>query len=217
MKCTTPVSTLEPCMGQPIVYLDDLLNYRTPRGFNRWMIELKAGCSNPKLGMTCDASSYYANRATLALYMNLNLHSLHEKVWVASIDNYMLQNTRARRNGSLYPRLMKIRPLDVSWWNNVSSGYMNDVKAMGYQAVSVDIRSTSPNSVTYAHSIGLLFATWAPGSLEPENDKAVYDLDADFHVTDRLDHLLHITSGGTGGGGGDPEEWECSRYARTCG
>lgn len=211
---TTSVSTLEQCMGQPIVYFDDLLAYWTPRGFNRWMIEIKAGCSNPKLGLTCDAGSYYGNRATLALYLNLNQYALHEKVWVASIDNYLLQNTRARRGGSLYPRLMKIRPLDVSWWNNVSSGYMNDVKAMGYQAVSVDIRSTSPNSVAYAHSIGLLFASWAPGSYEPENEKAVYDIDSDFHVTDRLDHMLAITSGG-GGGGTLPGE-ECSRYARTC-
>jgi glycerophosphoryl diester phosphodiesterase len=213
---TTAVSTLEQCMGEPIMYLDNLLSYWTPRGFDRWIIELKAGCSNPKLGLTCNASSYYANRATLALYMNLNLHSLHEKVWVSSIDNFMLQNIRARRNGSLYPRLMKVRPLDVSWWNNVSSGYMNDVKAMGYQAVNVDIRSTSPNSVVYAHSIGLLFSTWAFGSNEPENEKAVYDLDADFHMTDRLDHMLDITSGG-GGGGGDPEEWECGRFAKTCG
>jgi len=215
---TTPVSTLEQCMGRPILYLDNLLAYWTPRGFDRWIIELKAGCSNPKLGMTCDASSYYANRATLDLYLNLNLYALHEKVWVQSIDNFMLQDVRAHRNGSRYPRLMKVRPLDVSWWNNVSSGYMDDVKRMGYQAVNVDIRSTSPNSVAYAHSIGLLFATWAPldGSLEAENEKAVYEIDADFHVTDRLDHMIDITSGGSGGGG-DPEEWECSRYARTCG
>jgi glycerophosphoryl diester phosphodiesterase len=212
---TTSVSTLEQCMGQPIVYLDDLLNYWTPRGFNRWMIELKAGCSNPKLGLTCDESSYYANRATLDLYLNLNLHALHDKVWVASIDNFMLKDIRALRYGSRYPRLMKIRPLDVSWWNNVSSGYMNDVKAMGFQAVSVDIRSTSPNSVVYAHSIGLLFASWAPGSYEPENEKAVYDIDADFHVTDRLNHLLSITSGSSGGGGSLPGD--CGPYAKTCG
>jgi glycerophosphoryl diester phosphodiesterase len=177
--------------------------------------ELKAGCSNPKLGLTCNSSSYYANRATLALYLNLNLHTLHEKVWVSSIDNFMLLNLRARRNGSRYPRLMKVRPLDVSWWNNVSSGYMNDVKAMGFQAVNVDIRSTSPNSVVYAHSIGLLFSTWAYGSNEPENEKAVYDLDADFHMTDRLDHMLDITSGGGGGGGSLPGD--CGPYAKTCG
>lgn len=211
---TTPVSTLEQCMGRPILYLDDLLAYWTPRGFDRWLIELKASCAYPNFG--CDSSSYVANRLTLALYLNLNLYALHEKVWVQSFDHFMLQNLRARRSGSLYPRLMKIRPLDVSWWNNVSSGYLNDVKAMGYQAVNVDIRSTSPNSVAYAHSIGLLFATWAVGSYEPENDKAVYDLDADFHVTDRLDHMIAITSGSSGGGG-IPGEGECSRYARTCG
>ncbi len=216
---TTAVSTLEQCTGRPMVYLDTLLNYWTPRGFNRWMIELKAGCSNPKLGLTCNSSSDYANRATLALHNLLNLHSLHEKVWVLSIDNFMLQDTRALRNGSLYPRLMKVRPLDMSWWNNVESDYLNDVKRMGYQAVSVDIRSTNAYSVTYAHSIGLLFATWAPdflgsGSYEEENEKAVYGIEADFHVTDRLDHMLDITSGG-GGGGGDPEP--CDRFAKTCG
>lgn len=209
---TTPVSTLEQCMGQPILYFDNLLSYWTPRGFNRWLIDLKASCAYPNFG--CDSSSYSANRLTYALYLNLNQYSLHDKVWVQSFDHYMLQNLRAHRGGSLYPRLMKIRPLDVSWWNNVTSGYMDDVKRMGYQAVNVDIRSTSPNSVVYAHSIGLLFATWAPGSYEPENEKAVYDLDADFHVTDRLDHMLAITSGG-GGSGGDPVE--CDRYAKTCG
>jgi glycerophosphoryl diester phosphodiesterase len=213
---TTPVSTLEQCMGQPILYLDNLLSYWTPRGFDRWLIELKASCAYPGNPLGCEASSYVANRVTLALYLDLNLYALHEKVWVQSFDNFMLQDLRAHRGGSPYPRLMKIRPLDASWWNNVSSGYMNDVKAMGYQAINVDIRSTSPNSVAYAHSIGLLFATWAIGSYEAENDKAVYDLDADFHVTDRLDHLLDITSGSSGGGG-DPEEWECSPYARTCG
>lgn len=211
---TTSVGTLEACMGRSIVYFDDLLNYWTPRGFNRWMIELKSSCAYPASG--CDSSSYVANRLTLALFMNLNLHSLHEKVWVSSFDHYMLQNLRARRNGSPYPRLMKIRPLDMSWWNNVSSDYMNDVKAMGYQAVAVDIRSVSPNSVTYAHSIGLLFATWATGSYEAENDKALFEVRPDFHITDRLDHFL-ASRAGTGGGGGDPAEWECTRYSKTCG
>lgn len=211
---TTPVSTLEQCVGRPIVFFDDLLNYWTPRGFDRWLIELKAGCAYPNFG--CDASSYAANRLTYGLYLLLNQHALHEKVWVQSFDHFMLQDLRGHRGGSLYPRLMKIRPLDVSWWNNVTSGYMDDVKAMGYQAVNVDIRSTSPNSVAYAHSIGLLFATWAVGSYEPENEKAVYDLDADFHVTDRLNHMLSITSGG-GGSGGDPVEGECTRYSKTCG
>lgn len=212
---TTPVSTLEQCVGRPILYFDDLLSYWTPRGFDRWLIELKASCAYPNTAFGCESSSYVANQITLALYTNLNTYALHERVWVQSFDNFMLQDLRAHRNGSRYPRLMKIRPLDVSWWNNVSSGYMDDVKAMGYQAINVDIRSTSANSVTYAHSIGLLFSTWVPdsASYEEENEKAVYDLEADFHVTDRLDHMLYITSGG---GGGDGEPVECDPYAKTC-
>lgn len=210
---TTPVSTLEQCTGQPIVYLDELLSYWTPRGFNRWLIELKAACAYYE-GTGCDAGSYYANRLTYAVYLNLNQHSLHEKVWVQSFDHYMLQDLRAHRYGSRYPRLMKIRPHGVPGVN-VSSGYLDSVKREGYQAVNVDIRATSENSVHYAHSIGLLFSTWAIGSYEEENEKAVY-IDADFHVTDRLDHMIAITSGSTGGGG-DNEEQECDRFSRTCG
>ena len=216
---TTPVWMLEGCLGQKILYLDDLLAYWTPRGFDRWLIELKASCAYPNPATGCSAGSYGANRLTYALFLNLNQYALHEKVWVQSFDTYMLQNLRSHRYGSRYPRLMKIRPLDISPWNNVSSGYMDDVKRMGFQAVNVDIRSTSANSVTYAHSIGLLFSTWAfnSGSFEPENEKAVFQIDADFHVTDRLDHMLAITASSPGTGGGDPEEWECTRYSKTCG
>lgn len=209
---TTPVSTLEQCTGQPIVYLDSLLSYWTPRAFDRWIIELKAGCAyyeNPG----CNASSYYANRLTQAVHENLNLHALHEKVWVQSFDGFMLQDLRGHRNGSFYPRLMKLRPMGII--GNVTSDYMDRVKAEGYQAINVDIRSTNANSVAYAHSIGLLFATWAIGSYEEENEKAIY-IGADFHVTDRLDHMIDLTSD-YGGGGGDPEEWECTRYSKTCG
>ena len=67
----------------------------------------------------------------------------------------MLNDLRGHRGGSVYPRLMKIRPTDASWWNNVSSSYLNNVKAMGYQAVNVDIRSTNAASLEYAPSIGL--------------------------------------------------------------
>ena len=218
---TTPVWLLEQCSGKPILYFDDLLAYWTPRGFDRWLIELKASCAYPNpTSFDCDASSYVANRVTLALFLNLNQYALHEKVWVQSFDTFMLNDLRAHRGGSPYPRLMKIRPTDASWWNNVSSGYLNNIKAMGYQAVNVDIRSTSPNSVAYAHSIGLLFATYSPlgeTSLEPENEKAVYQIEADFHVTDRLDHMLDISAQSPGTGGGDPEEWECTRYSKTCG
>jgi glycerophosphoryl diester phosphodiesterase len=216
---TTPVWVLEQCLGQPILYLDDLLAYWTTRGFDRWLIELKASCAYYINPLGCEPSSDVAKRVTLALYANLDLYSLHEKVWVQSFDNFMLQDLRAHRGGSPYPRLMKIRPTDGSWWNNVSSDYMDDVKRMGYQAINVDIRSTSENSVTYAHSIGLLFATYAPfeASFEPENEKAVYQIEADFHVTDRLDHMLDISAYSPGTGGGDPEEGECTRYSRTCG
>jgi glycerophosphoryl diester phosphodiesterase len=210
---STPVYMLEACIGRPIAYFDDLLAYWTPRGFTRWMIELKSGCAYPNAG--CNESSYAANRLTYALYLLLNQYVLHEKVWVSSFDHFMLQDLRGHRNGSRYPRLMKIRPLDMFPLNNVSSGYLSEVKSLGYQAVAVDMRTTSPNSVTYAHSIGLLYATWANGSYEAENQKAM-EVRPDFHITDRLDHMLVIRAG-TGGGGGDPEEWECTRYSKTCG
>jgi hypothetical protein len=44
---TTSVSTLEQCMGQPILYLDDLLNYWTPRGFNRWITSSRRAAPTP--------------------------------------------------------------------------------------------------------------------------------------------------------------------------
>ena len=211
---STPVNLLEACIGRPIVFFDDLLAYWTPRGFTRWMIELKSGCAYPNTG--CSIASYSANRLTYALYLLLNQYALHEKVWVSSFDHFMLQDLRGHRNGSLYPRLMKIRPLDMFPLNNVSSGYLSEVKSLGYQAVAVDMRTTSPNSVTYAHSIGLLFATWANGSYEPENEKAVYEVRPDFHITDRLDHMIDIRAG-TGGSVGGQEEWECDRFSKTCG
>jgi glycerophosphoryl diester phosphodiesterase len=209
---STPVSDLESCMGGEIVFFDDLLAYWTPRGFTRWMIELKATCSYPY--GDCGMFSYPANRLTLEVYRLLNQYSLHEKVWVSSFDNFLLQNLRNHRNGSPYPRLMKIRPFDFFPFTNVSSDYMQDVKRLGYQAVAVDIRNTNAYSVTYAHSIGLLFATWADGSYEPENEKAI-EIRPDFHITDRLNHFLDIRAG-TGGSVGGSEEQECDRYARTC-
>ncbi len=86
---------------------------------------------------------------------------------------------------------------------------MNNVKAMGFQAINVDIRSVSANSVVYAHSIGLLFSTWAYPAHEEENLKAKFVL-ADFHMTDRLDHMM---SSGSGGGG---PIGECDPYAKAC-
>ena len=68
----------------------------------------------------------------------------------------------------------------------------------------------------YAHSIDLRFATYArfDVSFEPENEKAVYQVEADFHLTDRLDSMLTSAYSARTG---DLEEWECTRYSKTCG
>jgi hypothetical protein len=82
----------------------------------------------------------------------------------------------------------------------------------------VNSRSTNAASVACAHSIGLLFATYPfEASFEPENEKAVYQIERDFHVTDRLDHMLDISCIQPGTGAATPKEWECTRYSETCG
>lgn len=192
---------LDQCLSRDVQFLDELLPYYQARGFTNWIIEMKP--------VTLTGSSN--NNVPRALKHLLYTLGITNDVWVSGLNWGMLAEMKEYGWGLPTPRLMKVHPWDSNIWN-ISSDYMDRVKRDGYQAVNVEMRNVNANSVTYAHSIGLLFSTWAYGAHEEENAKAV-EVKADFHMTDRLDDMLDRQSTG-GGGGGDPAE--CGIYAKTC-
>lgn len=151
--------------------LADVLTGYAAQGYTSFIVELKT-------------TSTTAAAAPAELVSEIGAAGVANDVWISCIDDSVLAAVKA--TGTTID-LMRVRSFTGPF--DVSSSYITQTAALGYDAINVNVGAWSQAKVDQAASLGLVTVGWAwPTADEGDNTTAI-GFGLDMFMTDRLDDL----------------------------